>query len=133
MNQYVLLIIATLLIISCNDGDSESALSDIECEKISTSFLDKDHSYAKIKIDSICNTLPPNPTATDTLGHEINTQTLLEILNQSCDQLDFKLNCYARLESYPLKSSISVKLDSMGIEITRYFNIAVPEDDFMYK
>lgn len=94
-------------------------------------FVTEDYTYAKSVIDSICLTLPPAPTSSDPVGHEANTDSLIEELNAQCGNISIELICYACLESFPLQSSFKLQIDSLGMEVERYFRLRVPEDDYM--
>lgn len=127
--KYLMILAASLFIFSCSQSEEES--NTIDCDKLTDSFINSDLDYAKVKIDSICMTLSASPTASDSLGHQANSQTLIEKMNESCPGINVTMTCYACLESNPLQSSFEAKLDSMGTEVTRYFTIAVPENGFM--
>ena len=117
---------------SCSDNEPDLSISGVDCDRLSNSFIDEDYTYAAPIIDSICLTLPASPTSSDPLGHEINSNTLIQKLNANCDDLTFSLICYACLESFPLQSSILVTKESVDGQISRNFALTVPENEFMY-
>ncbi len=135
MKKIIIILVGILITISCSK-DKDSITTTIDCERLSDSFISS-HSgfqpdYIRTVVDSICQTLPPQPTSDDQLGHKFNSEKLANQISNQCQDIKVKLFCYACLESYPLQSSFTVTVDSMGVSVKRRFLIYVPENDFMY-
>ncbi|MGH1433018.1 MAG: hypothetical protein ACRBG0_01015 [Lewinella sp.] len=134
MKYLSLLVTGVLFLTGCYEEENNEVpeQSSISCLELEEDFIIMDRDAIKIVIDSLCQQYPPLSIEDDPLVHENNTTGLIEELNENCENLTYMLRCYACLESYPPQSIIDVELDSVGIVITRFFRVRVPENDFMY-
>ena len=120
--------ILSLLIGACckEKNTNTNTSAPLNCVQLAESLNSADNVYAKVLIDSICQTLPAKKTNSDPFGHKINTDTLLFKLKSACSELTFELNCYACSKYEPLRSFITV--NSKSIQTT--FELEV-ENTFM--
>ncbi len=135
MKKIIIILVGILIAMSCSK-DKDSVVTTIDCEKLSNSFISSHGGlhpdYIKTVVDLICQTLPPQPTSDDQLGHKLNSEKLANQISYECENIKVELSCYACLYSYPLQSSFTVTVDSMGTSVKRSFLVYVPENDFMY-
>ncbi len=125
MKKIIIILIGILIAAGCCKDDNNTT-SGIDCNRFADSFISNDYQYTKSVIDSICLTMPANPTAEDPLGHKINTENLLNELNDNCSDFNFELVCYACSKNTPLRSSIQFKSSSDQ----HFFEIEI-EDKYM--
>lgn len=130
--NHLSVILFALVLIGCCKEENSGATKAIDCNKFNNSLVFRDYDYTKHVIDSICKTLPPEPETGDNLGHKQNTEKLVNLLNIGCTNTNFKIVCYACIETIPPQSSFKITLDSSDVTIIRYISIRVPENSFMY-
>ena len=129
--KYTSILIALTLMLSspaCEDK-SINEIEPVSCDKFLSAVLNFDSELLANEMAKLTKDLEPNSTSTDKLGHKQNLNTLVQRINNQCDELTIEVLCYACIETNPAQSELLVHTDSLGNQITRVLDIFTPADD----
>lgn len=119
-------LIAVLSLLACHKA--KDTVVNTDCEALNTALIDRDLEVIKAQVNPLALDLPPQPASGDELGHAQNLETLVDRLNDQCDDYTASVLCYACIETLPLQSEILIELDSAGMPIERILDLTTPED-----
>ena len=103
-------------------------VEDINCENFYEGCTTLNESIVKNEIEKLTVDLDPVPSPEDMLGHLANLNTLIDRLNNNCDNYEASQLCYACIETYPLQSEILIEFFS-GEHVI--IDIHTPEKDIL--
>lgn len=123
-----LLVISFLFMLtSCEELKKEK----IDCNLLTKALISYDTEKVKTEINKLTEDLKPNVSKKDEFGHRTNIFTLVDRINNQCDQVNASLICYACIKTQPAQSEISISIDSSGTQIKRVIDILTPEDKIL--
>jgi hypothetical protein len=100
------------------------------CEFLIDGVVHFDATLAQSQIRLWLDSLQPQPTTEDPIGHEANLQSFVQDLKTDCG-IEASIECYACIETFPVLSHVTMNLDSAGISVYRVLDIVTPTDSIM--
>jgi hypothetical protein len=113
--------------ISCEKQEIES----IDCEVFIAGLATLDEGMVKSEVEKLTVDLNPHPSDEDLLGHSGNLQTLIDRLNDGCEDYTASLLCYACIYTYPAQSEILIEFFVNGNKQEVVIAIHTPENDIL--
>jgi hypothetical protein len=113
-----------IVMLACGKEEIQS----VDCDKLYEAALSLDENVLKIEIEKLTANLHPSPTAEDFIGHSANLQTLVDRLNENCENYTASIECYTCIYTFPAQSEVSIDFND-GHTILIYLH--TPEKDIL--
>lgn len=133
--QYTILIVFVIvfnfILISCadSDNDDDEIIESPFCDSLVFAIKSLDVNHVRPILNNLVMDLEPVPSDSDAWGHKDNLDTLVNRLDNLCDNMTFSLMCYACIYTNPPQSEIVMQTDSANISIIRILDILTPSND----
>ena len=130
--RFKTILLTAFILLACSEKtDNDDIIEDQFCDSLMIGIKTLDDDYVRPIINNLLADLEPVPSDSDPLGHEENLNTLVNRLNDMCDNMIFSLFCYGCIYTNPLQSEIEMLTDSYDIQIRRIIDILTPGNELL--
>jgi hypothetical protein len=126
MQKFVFTILI-LALFACNKNTEP----DPDCEKLANGLTTSSDLIVKTEIEKITSDLLPEPSVSDSIGHQQNIMTLIDRLNEKCQILEASFECYTCIHTYPLTSKIRIEYAFEDLTMYTEIELFTPENDIL--
>lgn len=126
--KYLALVAIFMLFTSCENSTDPNTMN---CDNMVKGIIHSNLNSVKSELDVLLEDLAPKVSTDDNFGHKENITTLINLINNQCENLEVELLCYACIKTNPPQSELQFSTDSLGFQINRVVDFLTSSEDIM--